>query len=636
MLHENERLRAEVHELQTELAQLRNSSWFRLRERLLPQNSFIQRLYLALRTGSGLRSVQTNEVDYGRWCEKWDTIAAEDREAIFKDLASTGTPVLISVVMPVFNAPAPLLEAAVDSLRKQLYPRWELCIVDDASTHQDIKRILERHAQEEPRIKVAYRDRNGHISEASNTGLSMASGEYVAFMDQDDLLPEHALYTVAKYIERNPGAAFLYSDEDRIDERGKRRHHHFKPEWDPYLLLATNYCGHLCVFKTEAARRLGLRRGFEGAQDWDLILRYTEGLDPSEIVHMPHVLYHWRAHEGSTASDVKAKPYVAAAQLQTVQEALTRRHEAGTVRRVEEWDLVRCYFQVPEPLPLVSLIVPTRNREDLLEKCTSSLFSVTEYLNYEVIIVDNGSDEPATLQLLDRLGQDARVRVLRVDAPFNFSALNNLAAAEANGSVLTLLNNDIEIVESSWLQRLVSFAVRSDVGAVGPRLLYPDRRVQHGGVVIGNGGVAGHAHLGIKEVDPGYNRWAVLDRTVSAVTAACLALRSDVYQRVGGLNEEFAVSFNDIDFCLRIGDLGLRNIYAGSVTCIHNESASRGAPTSGVKREEFQAEVLLFRSRWRNRLRTDPYYSPNLSLDRELFTPDDPRVPLPWRSVGSA
>ncbi len=269
----------------------------------------------------------------------------------------------------------------------------------------------------------------------------------------------------------------------------------------------------------------------------------------------------------------------------------------------------------------------------MLAKCISSLFSITEYPNYEVILVDNGSDEKPSLELLDQLATDPRVRVLRVEAPFNFSALNNLAAREAKGEVLALLNNDIEIVESSWMYRLTALALRPDVGVVGPRLLYPDRRVQHGGIIVGHGGVAGHGHLGIKESEPGYGGWAVLDRTISAVTGACLFIRKELYEQVKGLDEELAVSFNDVDLCLKVDALGLRNIYAVSVTCLHHESASRGVNDTQPKRLAFEAEVMLFKSRWREKIACDPFYNPNLTLDREAFTPaDQPRAALPWRS----
>jgi GT2 family glycosyltransferase len=539
--------------------------------------------------------------------------------------------------MPVYNTPAPYLEAAIQSVTAQLYPHWELCIADDNSTVEHVRPILERFAREDSRIKLHFRTKNGHISAATNDAISISTGEYVGFLDHDDLLAEHALYMVAKALQQSPNAQLIYSDEDKIDDSGNRSEPHFKADWDALMLLSVNYVTHFTVCKRQVGEAVGwLRTGFEGAQDWDFVLRASEQISQQvaeqNIVHIPHILYHWRLHRASTAQDSGVKPYVAASQLKAVQEALQRRNEFASAIRLDVWGVVRVSFLVREPLPRVSVIIPTRDHFKVLRECVSSLIQVTAYSNYEIVIMDNGSSEPETLSYLSDLGTKSNVKVIRVDAPFNYSALNNQGARAASGQVLALLNNDIQITEPLWMDRLVAHAMRPGTGAVGCRLLYPNNTVQHAGVLLGFQSVAGHYHLRTSANSAGYMGRAVIDQFVSAVTGACLFVRRDRFEAVGGLDEQLAVAFNDVDFCLKIQASGLRNVYAGSVTCFHHESISRGQDTTLEKMERSTMEVLRMRTRWGEDLKSDPAYNPNLCLELRSFAiARTPRVALPWK-----
>ncbi len=564
---------------------------------------------------------QIKRKDYLEWVRRFDTLDDVKRDAIRERVREFVSTPLISIVMPVFNVLPHLLEEAIESVRGQLYPHWELCIADDASTNGAVRAVLERYLAIDPRIKVEFRPQNGHISRSSNSALALAEGEFVALLDHDDLLPEHALYWIVDAIQRNPEAGLLYSDEDKISEQGVRYDPYFKPDLNYELLLAQNMVCHLGVYRTALMRRLGgFRVGFEGAQDYDLVLRVVENLAPRQVVHVPRILYHWRAVAGSTALAAGEKNYAADAGRKAVAEHLAR---VGIMAEVlpapEARDLNRVRFACPQPHPLVSIIIPTRDRADLLGMCLDTLMARTSYQNYEVIIVDNGSTEPATRQLFDRLPKE-RFRIVRDDSPFNFSALNNHAARVARGGLLCLMNNDIEILTPDWLEEMVSLATRPDVGCVGARLWYPDGRLQHGGVIIGVGGVAGHAHKYIRRGDAGYFGRAVLHQELSAVTAACLLVRRTIFDAMGGLDEQLVIAFNDVDFCLRVRAEGYRNVWTPYAEMIHHESASRGDENTPEKQARFNAESQFVQARWGKALQRDPAYNPNLTMDHEDYS----------------
>lgn len=535
-----------------------------------------------------------------------------ERAGIVSEIAAWVDPPLISVLMPVHDPAPRVLRAALASLRAQLYPHWELCAVDDASTEPAIPRLLARAAAADPRIRVLARAENGHIARATNDALDMARGPFCAFMDHDDALPEDALYEVARAIRADPDLVLIYSDEDKIDRAGRRFEPHFKPDFDRELLYGQNYINHLTVARTASLRAVGgLRPGFEGSQDHDLLLRLTRDLDPARIRHIPSVLYHWRAADGSGTFSDRALARAEAARLQALGEVVAP--WGGRAERGPN-GFNRLIRPLPEPPPRVSAIIPTRDRAELLAVTLDGLLSATDYPDIEVVILDNDSREPETAALFARYDDDPRVRVVSVPGPFNFSDLSNRGAAAATGPVLLFLNNDVEVLEPDWLTELVRQAVRPEIGAVGAKLLYPDRTIQHGGVVLGIGGVAGHSHLGVPEEDPGYFCRMVIAHEVSAVTGACLAMRADVFRQVGGFDAEaLKVAFNDVDLCLRIRAAGYRIVWTPSSRLIHHESKSRGAEDTPEKKKRFEGEVLTMLDRWGPQLRADPYYNVNLS-----------------------
>jgi GT2 family glycosyltransferase/glycosyltransferase involved in cell wall biosynthesis len=567
--------------------------------------------------------------DYTTWVRRFDTPTLAQTiswRARIEALPAAQRP-LVSVLMPVYNTPETWLVKAIESVRAQWYPHWELCIADDASTAPHVRRVLEDYLRRDARIRVTFRDQNGHISAASNSALALATGEFTALLDHDDELAPHALAETVFAFADHPERVFIYSDEDKLDELGRRFDPYFKPDWNPDLLLAQNYTCHLSVFRTTRLRTIGgFREGFEGSQDWDLTLRATEGLKPAEIHHIPRILYHWRAIAGSTALVIDEKeqyPFVAARKALATH--LERNGVAAELLPVagHHW---RIKYPLPSPAPMASIIIPTRNSAGLLRVAIDSLLAKTTYPNFEIIVVNNHSDEPATLAYFEELRRK-EVRVIDFEAPFNFSALNNFAARQAFGSVLAFLNNDLEVISPDWLDEMASQALRPEIGAVGAMLYYPDDTVQHAGAVLGltgpagKDGVAGHAFKGARRGSEGQRNRLRLTQNYSAVTAACLVVRRAVFDEVRGFNERnLAVAFNDIDFCLRVRKAGYRNLWTPFAEFHHHESASRGLEDTPEKVARFQTEIAYMRSTWGAMLDADPAYNPNLSLQHEDFS----------------
>jgi glycosyltransferase involved in cell wall biosynthesis len=575
---------------------------------------------------------QTDIADYEQWVRMYDTLTDTERGLIRQHSARLPYKPLLSVVMPVYNTPEELLRQAIASVRRQLYDNWELCIADDASTARHVRLLLEEAQASDARIKVTYRETNGHISLASNSALELASGEFIALLDHDDELTEHALYMVAVELNAHPDAALIYSDEDKITERGVRHEPYFKPDWNPDLCLCQNMVSHLGVYRTSVVREVGgFRQGYEGSQDWDLALRVIKKVSPSQVRHVPHVLYHWRVVSGSTAGAVSAKQYVLSAHARLLRDHF--RDQPG----VEVLPAVTGYWRVkyppPQTPPLVSLIIPTRNRVDLLARCVESIYEKTSYPNFEVIIVDNQSEDPQTLSYLQRLVKERGSTVLQYDAPFNFSAVNNFAAGWARGAILGFLNNDLEIISPGWLEEMVSQALRPEIGAVGAMLYYPDETIQHAGVILGVLGVANHAYNHKPRGYLGQMGRALLVQNLSAVTAACLVLRASVFTEVGGFEEKYLpIAFNDVDLCLRINEKGYRNLWTPYAELYHYESASRGYEDTDEKRARFKREIDYMLQRWGDVLSRDPAYNLNLTLDKADFSlAFPPRVKLPWQ-----
>ncbi|HEY8412031.1 MAG TPA: glycosyltransferase, partial [Pyrinomonadaceae bacterium] len=443
--------------------------------------------------------------DYHDWIARFDTPTPASHAALRRELRLLPRQPLISIILPVYNPDLKFLEAAIDSVRHQIYERWQLCVADDASTDPKVRPFLEKVAAGDARIKLTFRERNGHISACSNSALELATGEWCALLDQDDVFAENALALVALEIERNPDAGLIYSDEDKIDESNVRSNPFFKPDWNPELFLGQNYINHLGCYRADLLREIGgFREGYEGSQDYDLALRCVELLRPEQIRHVPRILYHWRMVSGSLAAVVDAKPYAREAARRAIADRAKRRETPGTVTACpENNESHRFIHALPQPAPLVSIIIPTRDRAGLLKRCVESIRTVTDYQAFEIIVIDNGSVEKETLEFLREAEAENVIGVVADAGAFNYSRLNNRASAKACGDILVFLNNDTEIDEPGWLTEMVSHALREEVGAVGARLWYPDGTLQHGGVILGLGGVAGHAFPHIPRGHPG-------------------------------------------------------------------------------------------------------------------------------------
>ena len=567
------------------------------------------------------------------WIRRCERLSRRDIRAIRQTTTQLTYQPLLSVLMPVYNTDERWLRKAIESVQHQLYSNWELCIADDRSTDPRVGEVLREIQSSDPRLRIHFRDVNGHISAASNSALALASGEFIVLLDHDDVLPRHALAAVVHELNRHPDADIVYSDEDRIDEAGRRYDPYFKPDWSPELFYSQNLISHLGVYRTAMVRQVGgFREGFEGSQDYEMALRVVEETQSARIRHIPLILYHWRAIPGSAALDVQQKSYATDAARLAVEAHFTRTGVEATIEPAPHAPYYqRIRYKVPEPRPHVTIIIPTKDRTELLSTCVTSIVSRSTYRQFDVLIVDNGSSEPESHTYFERVQQDPCISVLRIDGPFNFSRINNQAAAHARGSLLCFLNNDTEVISPDWLEEMVSLAVRDGVGAVGAMLYYPSNTMQHAGVVLGLGGIASHPHRGERRGMPGNYGRAALTQTMSAVTAACMVLRKDTFEAVGGFDETLAVAYNDVDLCLRLGARGFRNVWTPYAELYHFESVSRGDDLHGANLPRFRAESQAMRDRWQGLLDADPYYNPNLSLTRaDLWFAYPPRHPRPW------
>jgi GT2 family glycosyltransferase len=525
-----------------------------------------------------------------------------------------------SILMPTYDTPERYLREAIESVLQQVYPHWELCIADDASPSPHVRAVLEEYAAIDPRIKLLFRETNGHIAASSNSALSIASGEFVVLFDHDDVISPDALFENALVVNRRPDVDVIYSDEDKIDEDGRRSLPYFKPDWSPESLLSRNYVSHLGVYRRSVVEDAGaFRAGFEGSQDYDLLLRITEQTD--RVEHIPRVLYHWRVHSGSAASARDQKTYALDAGSLALEEALVRRGEPGrVVHDAVRSGLYTVRYDLREA-GKVSIIMPTRDHGEDVDLCLRSIFDKSTYQDFEIILLDNGSRDPESLrtfgQWVER--EPDRVKLVPHDVPFNYSAINNHAVAHASGAYLLFLNNDTEVIAPDWIEGMLEQAQRPAIGAVGAKLLYGDGSVQHAGVIIGLGGVAGHSHKYFAGDEPGYFFTLQTTNNFSAVTAACMMVRRDVFEQVGGFDEGIAIAFNDVDLCLRIRAAGYRNVYLPHVVLYHHESKSRGLEDTAEKQARFLREQLIMHERWQTDRVPDPYYNVNLSRDTEDY-----------------
>ncbi len=520
---------------------------------------------------------------------------------------------LISVLMPVYAPDRAFLDRAIASVRRQSYANWELCIVDDGTPDLSLRAYLQGVALADPRIRLVFHETNRHISAATNSALAIASGQIAVLLDQDDMFSEHALYWVATTFEKHPSAGLLYSDEDKIDPSGHRLYPFFKPDWSPHLLMQQCYTGHLLAFRRELALKAGgFREGYEGAQDYDLALRLSQ---MAEVIHVPRILYHWRLHPHSTALDDQAKPYAHEAGRRALLDALRNKY-GERLRGVEDGEHPFTY--VPrfwlDPGMKISIIIPTRDKVELLDACLRSVIERSTWHNLEILVLDNGSQEAATLAYLEALPhREPRARVIRLDMPFNWSRLNNLGAEHASGEVFIFLNNDTEVITPDWIERLAELALLPEVGVVGALLLYPDGTIQHAGVVVGMGGWADHVYKGepLRHLYPHAFVSPAVSRNVLAVTGACLTIARDKFHMLGGFDEGFVVCGSDVELGLRAHRRGLYNVVCAQARLYHHESKTRDGR---VPHQDFLESANKYEP-YRTR-RIDPFYNPNLSLIR--------------------
>ena len=546
----------------------------------------------------------------------YNFVQPELTDAIRQELSVLAYKPLISVIMPVFDVDPVWLELAIRSVENQWYDRWELCIVDDNSSNAATLKFMEDINR--AKVKVEFAGENGGISVSSNRALNMATGEYVALMDHDDELTVDALYRVVVAIN-NDGAEFIYSDEDKLDIDGSFKDPHFKPDWSPDTFLSHNYLSHLGVIKRSLIEKAGgFSIGLEGAQDYDLYLKVLERTN--KITHIPEVLYHWRTIPGSTAASMYNKSYASESGRKAIELAIQRRPLKAKARYGKHPGTYRIQYEIAGN-PLVSIIIPFNDKPGLLKKCIESILQKSTYQNYEVIGISNNSQENETFVEMERLaGLDKRVSFHELNIPFNFSAINNHAVKEyANGEHVLLLNNDIEIISPDWIESLLEFSQRPDVGAVGGKLYYPDETIQHAGIVIGISGLAGHLHKHFMGQHPGYFTRLDVVQNLSAVTAACLMVKQSIYKELDGLDaSNLQIAFNDVDFCLRIREKGYLNIFTPYCEAYHHESLSRGDEETVEQKIRFSSEVRYTTNRHAEILKNgDPYYNHHLTLDYE-------------------
>ncbi|WP_217429610.1 glycosyltransferase family 2 protein [Sphingomonas bacterium] len=573
--------------------------------------------------------------DYGAWVDRYMTLDEDDYRLIADRTETLGWKPTFSFVMPTYNTPGHLLRECIDSMQAQTYPHFEICIADDNSKNPEVFEILQEYAATDDRVKIVQRRLNGHISAASNSALALASGNFIVLMDHDDLIPDYTLFVVAEYLNRYPEAKILYSDEDKVRENGERFNPYFKGDFNRYLMFGHNMVSHLGVYERALVERIGgFRLGLEGSQDYDLLLRAYELIRDDQIVHIPHILYHWRAIAGSTAVSADQKSYA----IERARDAINGHFErTGLPLRSVAGFAPGCTGVAPERElnTLVSIIIPTRNGLDVLKPCIESIDASFQH-DFELLVVDNGSDESETLNYLKFLDARHDCRVLRDPRPFNFSEINNAAAEVARGEILCFLNNDTEVLEKKWLDRARGLLVIPEIGMVGARLLFEDGTLQHFGIGLGMAAhrVAGTLHSGFDGTVPGYFGKARLMQEFSAVTAACMFIRKADFEAVGGFDPEFRVAYNDVDLCLRVRQRGLKIVCDPDILLLHKESKTRGSDKRGERKDRLQAEADMMRERWAQVLDSDPYLSPNHAIDRTDFAlAYPPRVPLPWREA---
>ena len=558
--------------------------------------------------------LEPEEVPYGPWFEA-HRAGLEELER--QRARRWEHPVKISIAVPVYHTPEVFLRAMIESVKAQSYPYWELSLADGSPADEELRQILLKYAREDDRIQVRILEKNLGIAGNTNAALEMATGEYIGLLDHDDFLEPDALFQIALKMEHTDWPDILYTDEDKTSQDGTEYFQpNFKPDYNPDLLRSNNYICHFLVVERELiAQTGGFDSAYDGAQDYDFVLRCTE--KAKKIVHIPSVLYHWRTHPQSTADNPISKQYAYDAGKRAIEAHLERMGEKGCiVERKKDFGFYRVKYPVNEK-PLVSIIIPNKDEKETLKKCLESIWKKTTYGNYEILIVENNSSTEEIFSYYKEIDGRNGVHVVYWDREFNYSAINNFGVSSAGGEYIVFLNNDVEIISEDWLEELLGHCQRKTTGVVGARMYYPDDTIQHAGIVIGIGGVAGSVFVGQKRFHTGYMHREALQQDLSAVTAACMMIKRSVFEAVGGFEEKLAVAFNDVDLCLKVRELGELVVYDPYVELYHYESKTRGAEDTPEKVRRFQREIEYMRSRWTEILKNgDPYYNRNLSLKK--------------------
>ena len=556
---------------------------------------------------------QKTDIDYKEWLQEHKPSEKEIEKQ--KRHVFSYTP-KISILVPVYNTPEVFLKQMIQSVRKQTYSNWELCIANANPENEEVKRILDIYRKKDSRIKVVDVPENEGIAQNTNRALEIASGEFIGLLDHDDLLEEYALYEIVERLNKNKKTDVLYSDEDKVTTNlDEYFAPNFKPDFNLDMLRSNNYICHFFVAKKRLIEDVGrFRAEYNGAQDYDLILRCVERAE--HVEHIAKILYHWRIHQESTADNPLSKMYAYDAGKKAIEEHLKRCQTKGEVTLTDNLGFYRVKYEV-SGRPLVSILIPNKDQIETLDKCLNSIENLTDYDNYEIIVIENNSTEKETFEYYEKISKKEKIRVIYWEDEFNYSAINNFGAKHSRGDYLLLLNNDMEVINKDWMEELLSHCQRKEVGAVGARLYYPDDTVQHAGIIIGIGGVAGSVFVGMKRGYTGYMHRAAIQQDLSAVTAACMMIRRSVFEEVGGLEEKLQIAFNDVDLCLRIREKGYLIVYDPYVELYHYESKTRGPEDTKEKVRRFQSEIEYMRSHWINILKNgDPAYNPNLTLKK--------------------
>ena len=555
---------------------------------------------------------QKSDIDYKEWYEN-QKVSQEELEKQKKKVFAYAPK--ISILVPVYNTPQVFLKQMIQSVRKQTYANWELCIANANPDNEEVKQILEICTKKDDRIKVVNVPENEGIAQNTNRALDIATGEFIGLLDHDDLLEENALYEIVSCLNEKKETDVLYTDEDKVTTNlDEYFSPNFKPDFNLDMLRANNYICHFFVAKKELIEKVGgFRAEYNGAQDYDLILRCTE--QAQNVAHIAKILYHWRVHKESTADNPLSKMYAYEAGKKAIEAHLARCHTDGEVLQTDNLGFYRVKYPV-KGKPLVSILIPNKDQVDTLDKCLRSIEERTDYDNYEIIIIENNSTEQKTFDYYNQICND-KIRVVYWKKEFNYSAINNFGVDQAKGEYLLLLNNDMEVISRDWMSELLGHCQRPEVGAVGARLYYPDDTVQHAGIIIGIGGVAGSVFVGMKRGYTGYMHRAAIQQDLSAVTAACMMIKRPVFEEAGRLEEQLKVAFNDVDLCLKIRKNGYLIVYDPYVELYHYESKTRGAEDTKEKVRRFQSEIEYMRCHWIDILKNgDPAYNPNLTLKK--------------------